>query len=74
MALRVRKNGCILCAALNEEEEGDLYIDDDDHYKLTVEMKIIVTEPEPIHTENGGIWWWKNQVPEGVIIDEFYFC
>lgn len=72
MALRIRKDGRILCAALNKEEEGDLYIDDDHHYTLTAEMKIIVTEPEPKHTKKGGVWWWKNQVPTGVSIDKFY--
>jgi hypothetical protein len=31
MALRIRKDGRIFCAALRQEEDGDTYIDDELH-------------------------------------------
>lgn len=34
MALRIRKDGRILCAAHHEAEEGDLYLDDYIHEYL----------------------------------------
>ena len=69
MALRIRDNGDIFCAALTEEEFGDNYIHDGLSYILTVQKRFIVTMPEPYHTESGGQWWWKDDVPEGVEIE-----
>lgn len=71
MALRVRKDGRILCAAIHKAEDGDVYIDDELHYRLTVIEKAIVTEPMEKHRLRGE-WWWRNQVPEGVEIASFY--
>ncbi|OLO05266.1 hypothetical protein [Salinicola socius] len=71
MALRIRKDGRILCAALHPEYEGDLYLNDSDHYRLSVELRVLVTEPIDSHVERGE-WWWKNQVPTGIAIDRFY--
>lgn len=71
MALRVRKNGQIVCAALFTECEGDTYINDDLHYQMSVVHKVIVTEINKDHLLNGK-WWWRNDVPEGITIDEFY--
>lgn len=34
MALRIRANGNVVCAAQYEEKEGDIYIDDSVHYIL----------------------------------------
>ena len=71
MALRIRSDGRILCAALHNREDGDTYIDDNLHYEMSVVHKVIVTEPMPEHTLRGE-WWWTNQVPREVIVDDFY--
>lgn len=71
MAVRIRKNGRIFCAALRPAEEGDIYIDDDLHYQLAAEHKLLVTEPHDQHQINAE-WWWRNQVPSCVEIDEYY--
>lgn len=72
MAVRIRKNGMIFCAALSEPNEGDCYIDDGLHYDLSVVRKVLVTTENDYHMKNGGQWWWKNQQPDGVQIDEYY--
>lgn len=77
MALRIRKDGRILCAATHAQEKDDVYLNDDIHYSLSVELKQLVTEPmESILGRGGhikhGEWWWRNQVPPDVVIDEFY--
>lgn len=64
MALRIRKDGRILCAAMHPKESGDIYIDDGLHYYLSVEKKLLVTEPHEKHKDH-GLWWWKDEVPEG---------
>lgn len=71
MALRIRKDGKVLCAAIHEVQEGDIYIDDNLHYLLSAEWKVLLTEPHEKHRINGQ-WWWKGHVPDGVIIDDFY--
>ena len=73
MAVRIRKNGKIVCAALNKVLNGDCYIDDGLHYNLSVERKILVTTENDYHMANGGEWWWKGQEPKDVIIDNFYY-
>lgn len=72
MALRIRKNGSILCAALHGAREGDTYINDELHYQMSVIYKIIVTEPSEKHRLRGR-WWWRNNVPNGIVIDSFYY-
>lgn len=72
MAVRVRKNGKIFCAALNKEEPGDCYLNDGVLYYLSVEMKVLVTTENDIHMATGGEWWWKWQAPKDVVIDKFY--
>jgi len=60
MALRVRKNGAILCAALHNKEKGDTYIPDNISEILTGctgEKPILITDPEPLHSEHGR-WFW----------------
>jgi len=57
MALRIRKDGRIFCAALTKEQEGDTYIDDALHYEMSVVHKVIVTKSMPEHLETGE-WWW----------------
>ena len=66
MSLRIRKNGKIFCAALTNELDGDMYIDDNLHYHLSVETEVLRTYPEPEHTEKGGQWFWRHEAPEGM--------
>ncbi len=72
MAVRIRKNGRILCAALNCKEDGDTYLDDNIHYILSVEYKILITTENKHHMKNGGEWWWRGLQPNNIIIDKFY--
>lgn len=62
MAIRVRKDGSMWCAALTLEESGDTYIDDGLHYELSVIKAVIVALPMPQHLSNPR-WWWINQAP-----------
>jgi hypothetical protein len=71
MALRIRKDGRILCAAMHKEESGDTYINDGLHYLLSVIYKVIGTEKMEKH-EKHGEWWWMGNIPKDVEIDEFY--
>lgn len=64
MAIRVRADGTMWCAAHTEPLEGDTYIDDREHYFLSVERGLIVSLPMPEHIENPQ-WWWKGNAPEG---------
>lgn len=57
MAVRIRKDGSIVCAAMFPKQEDDLYIDDRLHYYLAVEIGILVTDE--YHLEHGK-WWWKD--------------
>ena len=71
MALRIRRDGRILCAAIHPAELGDTYIHDGMHYRLSVEEKLICTEPIDEHMKRGE-WWWIGNIPDGVVIDDFY--
>ena len=73
MAIRIRKNRKIFCAALNCSEEGDIYINDSLHYILSVELKILVTTNIDYHISNNGEWWWKGTEPNEIVIDNFYY-
>lgn len=73
MAVRIRKNGQIFCAALSEALDGDCYIDDELHYELSVERKLLVTTENDYHMKSGGEWWWKGQEPLEARIDKFYY-
>ncbi len=55
MAIRWRKDGRLVCAAMSEAEEGDTYIGDRLAYRLGVELKVIVADPN--HKAN-GMWYW----------------
>lgn len=68
MALRVRADGRVLCAAIHPERPGDTYLDDRVSYFLTVETRMLVTEPIERHRIHGR-WWWRGNVPEGVEIE-----
>lgn len=71
MAVRIRKDGWVLCAAMHPEEDGDIYIHDGLHYYLSVECKVLVTEPHEKHSQHGQ-WWWVNAIPPDREIDSFY--
>lgn len=73
MAVIIRKNGRLFCAALNKPMEGDCYIDDGLLYHLSVELKILVTTENDIHMSTGGEWWWRGQEPPDIVIDKFYY-
>ena len=73
MALRIRKNGKIFCAAISEPEDGDTYLHDGISYELTVIQKSLVTTENDYHMSHGGEWWWKGKEPNNVKIDEFYY-
>ena len=61
MALRIRKNGRVLCAALHCKEKGDLYINDGLHYHLSQVAKVLWKDPWPKHSQHGEWWWVKNK-------------
>lgn len=63
MAIRVRKDGSMWCAAYTEEEEGDTYINDSLHYEMSVLHAVIVALPMPEHI-NHPQWWWVNDAPK----------
>ncbi len=72
MALRIRSDGRILCAAMHKEEPGDTYLDDAIHEMLcgfNVERTpVIGTEPMERHKEHGE-WWWLGNVPKDVNLE-----
>lgn len=74
MALRVRADGRVLCAAMHEAEEGDIYIDDAVQYVLSVQARVLATEPMESEQGRGGHavhgeWWWVGAVPEDVVLE-----
>ena len=75
MALRVRADGTILCAAMHPALPDDrAYIDDGIHYKLSVCLRAIVTEPWELDGGLGGHarhgrWWWVDDVPAEAVIE-----
>jgi hypothetical protein len=56
---------------MHEAEDGDTYIHDGLHYQLSVEEKLIVTEPHEQHSQKGQ-WWWAGNIPADVVIEDFY--
>lgn len=74
MAVRIREDGTIVCAAMHPPEPGDTYVDDSLHYTLSAEAKVLVTEP--MHSTEGrggharhGQWWWRDDVPADVVLE-----
>ena len=55
MSLRWRSNGDLLCAAKTLDEEGDTYINDRLHYKLSVELKVVIPDEDE---QKSGVWHW----------------
>lgn len=78
MAVRIRQDGTILCAAAHPEQPGDTYLHDGLHYKLSVELGALVTEPmhaDPVNPGRGGheahgCWWWQDEVPQDAVLEE----
>ena len=75
MALRVRADGRILCAAMHPAEPHDTYLHDGLSYRLTAELGAIVTEPMFSDAGRGGHskhgeWWWANAVPSDVVLED----
>ena len=63
MALRIREDGRILCAAIHPAKEGDTYIPDSLSEIMggaTGEKPVITTDPEPLHSTHGE-WWWSKE-------------
>lgn len=73
MAVRIRQDGRILCAAMHPPAQGDTYLDDGLHYKLSAGLGVLVTEPMYVddglggHAEHGE-WWWRGEEPEGAAV------
>lgn len=75
MALRIRRDGRILCAAMHPPKSEDTYLHDGISYLLTVRLKVIVTEPMYSQLGRGGHahhgeWWWSNDVPSDVVLEK----
>jgi hypothetical protein len=71
MAVRIRKDGRILCAAMHHQEPGDVYLHDGIHGHLA-RACILVTEPMDGPAGRGGHavhgeWWWRTDVPADVV-------
>ena len=55
MAVRIRKDRkTIVCAAKSEEKVGDIYLDDNIHYILGVEVQVLTVYGTD---ENGADLW-----------------
>ena len=59
MSLRWRaRGGALLCGAKHEALEDDTYIDDNLHYQLSVELKVVIPQADE---HESGIWRWINE-------------
>lgn len=63
MAVRIREDGTILCAAMHPALPGDTYLDDSVHQRLSAEYGVLVSEPHERH-QHDGLWWWFDEVPD----------
>jgi len=71
MAIRIRTNGRMFCAALSPTKLGDIYVDDAVHYHLSCVARVLVAEPMEKHLLNPE-WWWRHKVPSGIETAPFY--
>lgn len=62
MAIRVRKDGTMWCAALTEPMDGDTYIDDALHYEMSAVHGVIVALLHEEHQKHPQ-WWWVMSAP-----------
>lgn len=82
MAVRVRTDGRIMCAAMHPAEPGDVYIPDNVSEKLsgaTGMTPVLVTEPWEVPPGQGrgghsvhGEWWWANDVPDDAVMVDWW--
>lgn len=59
---------------MHAAEAGDTYLHDGISYRLTVELRAVVTEPMETNKGRGGHakhgqWWWANDVPNDVALE-----
>lgn len=71
MSVRIREDGTIVCAAMHPALLGDTYLHDGLHEKLSLDLKVLVSEPHETH-QHDGLWWWKDSVPDDRQPDAFY--
>lgn len=73
MAVRIRKDGTIVCAAMHPAQEGDTYLHDGIHYILSAELHALVTGTThgKDHFQH-GLWWWAHEVPDHVEVDKWW--
>lgn len=67
MALRIRKDGRVLCAAMHPEEPEDIYVHDGISHELCVTMGFLVTDDKHLRDGDGvghGEWWWAIDRPD----------
>ena len=74
MAIRIRRDGRIKCAAMHRARAGDTYLGDRVHYDLVI-AGALVTEPWGDARGRGGHsvhgeWWWSGNVPANVNLDK----
>lgn len=57
MSVRWRNygRGELICGAKSESFEDDTYIDDALHYKLAVELRVLIPD---INEKDNGLWYW----------------
>ena len=72
VAVRIRQDGRIVCAAMHPAEHGDTYVGDKLHYDLAI-ASTLVTEPWQATLGRGGHaahgeWWWSGHVPVDVVL------
>ena len=58
MGLRWRKDGRLVCAAMTEREDGDIYFDDTQLYEMS-KRGVILADPD--HAEN-ALWHWAAHI------------
>lgn len=59
MAIRWRASGELVCAAMSQAEEGDTYIDDNLHYRLSVMSHVLIAD---LNHETNGLWHWTHDL------------
>ena len=58
MAVRIRKNKTIVCAAKSKPEDGDVYLDDKAHYRLAVGLVVM-----SVQRKVNGVDHWEFHKP-----------
>lgn len=59
MALRIRKDGQIVCAAMHPEQAGDTYLHDGLSYQLRVKEGVVIDD---VNHEQNGLCYWRSDV------------